>query len=400
MKQHALERPASIFPAFLVQAFMFLFLFLALLYDVKELTLFALLVIAMGIGTYLWSKISLHRLKCKIELDRRWLFPGEKLNIKIQVINAKLIPVRFGVDLSMTSINNMAPTGRLTIREAGLFWYDQALFENDLLLDKRGVYDLGPPELRGGDIFGFFSKKKVAPAHFEVVVYPRLVRIHPISIPKRSFYGIPGTMCPVEDPVYVFGTRDYQPGRPARNIHWKASARHHRLQEKLCEPAEQEKILIILDVEQYQTEQAKEELERSLEVIASVVRQFDRCRTAIGFATNAQIYGQKPHMLPISGSPMNLQTILETLARATIVATPDSVTTLLAKAYKFSWGVSCLYFARQFSEQICSAGEFMSSRKIPVQFIFTQKPDVIDAPETLPHKIWHLNDLLLKEVLQ
>ena len=229
MRHQALERPASIFPAFFVQVFMLLFLFLALLYDVKDLTLFALLIISMSMGALLWSRISLHRVDCEISLNRRRLFPGEMLSITLRATNAKLLPVRFGVDLSISSANNATPMGDMTVRDAGLFWYEQARFQSDLHLKKRGIYDLGPPKLCGGDIFGFFSSKKRVPDQFEIVVYPRLVNLRPIAIPKRSFYGIPGTMCPVEDPVYVLGTREYQPGRPARGIHWKASARHHRL---------------------------------------------------------------------------------------------------------------------------------------------------------------------------
>ncbi len=42
---------------------------------------------------------------------------------------------------------------------------------------------------------------------FEVVVYPRIVNIRPVTLPKREFFGIPGAKSPVEDPVFVFGTK-------------------------------------------------------------------------------------------------------------------------------------------------------------------------------------------------
>jgi hypothetical protein len=46
--------------------------------------------------------------------------------------------------------------GQWFAKETGLLWFQQAVFFSELHPNKRGVYDLGPPRLRGGDIFGFF----------------------------------------------------------------------------------------------------------------------------------------------------------------------------------------------------------------------------------------------------
>jgi uncharacterized protein (DUF58 family) len=393
------EAPVSIFPLFFTQIFMLLFLFLALLFDVIELTLFSLLILTMSLGSYLWSRISLNNVKCSIELNRLRLFPDEELKIGIRAINSKLLPVRFGIHLYIPRTVSGTDTGHWIAKEIGLLWFQQAVFFSQLHPNKRGVYDLGPPRLRGGDLFGFFFRKKVATEQFEIVVYPRIVSIRPILIPKKEFYGIPGARSPVEDPIYVFGTRDYQPGRPARGIHWKASARHHRLQEKLCEPAEQEKVLILLDVDQFENEPAMEDFERSLEVIASFVLQMDLRGIAIGFVTNAHIHGGRSKIIPISRSPMQLQVILETLARAKTNKKQDPLTGLISKGYNIPWGVSCLYFAYQLSTQTRSAGAFMKHRKIPIRFIVTQRSGAFEMPEdSKEENTCYLNNLLSKEI--
>jgi uncharacterized protein (DUF58 family) len=392
------ERPASVFPLFFVQVFMLLFLFLALLYDVRELTFFSLIILTMCLGSYLWSRISLNHVKCSIELSRLRLFPGETLKIEIRVINSKLLPVLFGVDLFAPSVIAGTDTGQWISEKTGLLWYQQSVFFSELRPNKRGVYNFGPPALRGGDLFGFFFREKVAAERLEIVVYPRIVNIRPVLTPKKEFYGIPGTRSPVEDPIYVFGTRDYQPGRPARGIHWKASARHHRLQEKLCEPAEQEKVLILLDVDEFENEAAKEDFERSLEVIASLVLQMDLRGIAIGFVTNAHIHGGRPKIIPISRSPMQMQAILETLARTTTEKKSESIPDLISKGYKIPWGVSCLYFANQISEQTRSASAFMKHRKIPIRFILAQGSSVFKIPEELKEEnTCHLKSLLIGE---
>ena len=82
----------------------------------------------------------------------------------------------------------------------------------------------------------------------------------PLSLPRRDFFGVPGGESPVDDPVYILGTTDYQNGRPAKYIHWKASARHHRLQEKVFESTEQEKILLVVDVDQFVKAEAEDEI--------------------------------------------------------------------------------------------------------------------------------------------
>jgi uncharacterized protein (DUF58 family) len=377
---------------------MLLFLFFALLYDVGELTLFSLIILTMSLGSYLWSRISLNHVKCNIELNRLRLFPGEKLKIGIRAINSKLLPVLFGIDLFAPGVSAGNDKGQWISEKTGLLWYQQSVFFSQLRPNKRGVYDLGPPTLRGGDLFGFFFREKVAAEQFEIVVYPRIVSIRPILIPKKEFYGIPGTRSPVEDPIYVFGTRDYQPGRPARGIHWKASARHHRLQEKLCEPAEQEKVLILFDVDQFKNELAKEDFERSLEVIASLVLQMDLRSIAIGFVTNAHIHGGRPKIIPISRSPMQMQAILETLARTETEKKPDPITDLISKGYKIPWGVSCLYFANQISEQTRSASAFMKHRNIPIRFILAQRSDGFEIPgDPKEENTCQLNNLLSKE---
>ena len=377
---------------------MLLFLFLALLFDVIELTLFSLIILTMSFGSYLWSRISLNNVKCSIELNRLRLFPGEKLKIGIRAINSKLLPVRFGVNLFIPRTISGTDTGQWIAEETGLLWFQQSVFFSDLRPNKRGVYDLGPPILRGGDLFGFFFRKKVTTEQFEIVVYPRIVSIRPILIPKKEFYGIPGARSPVEDPIYVFGTRDYQPGRPARGIHWKASARHHRLQEKLCEPAEQEKVLILLDVDQFENQPAREDFERSLEVIASLVLQMDLRGIAIGFVTNAHIHGGRPKIIPISRSPMQMQVILETLARVKINKKPDPLMDLISKGYNIPWGVSCLYFAYQISKQTRSARAFMKHRKIPIRFIMTQRSGAFEMPEDSKEEdACYLNNLLSEE---
>ena len=93
MRPDLAEAPASAFLILVAQVFMLVFLFLALLYEQSELTLFAFILLAMGVGANIWSRVSLKQVDCKIELNRTRLFPGERLKITIRAVNPKLLPV-------------------------------------------------------------------------------------------------------------------------------------------------------------------------------------------------------------------------------------------------------------------------------------------------------------------
>ena len=157
-------------------------------------------------------------------------------------------------------------------------------------------------------------------------------------------------------------------------------------------------MLILLDVDQFENEPATEDFERSLEVIASFVLQMDLRGIAIGFVTNAHIHGGRPKIIPISRSPRQIQAILETLARTETEKKPDPITDLLAKGYKIPWGVSCLYFANQISEQTRSASTFMKHRNIPIRFVLAQRSSVFEIPEDPKEEsTCQLNNLLSRE---
>lgn len=371
------DTPESAFMIFFTQAFMLVCLFFALIYDVRELTLFTLLLLIVGLITSLWRRVSLRQVECIVEPHRRKLFPNEKLRIEIKTINSKFLPILFKFHLFVPKSIADANKGRWITEEMGLLWFQQSIFSREFFPSRRGVYDLGPPLLRAGDLFGFYSKQMARTEKIEIVVYPRIVEVQPIEIPKREFFGIPGAQSPVEDPVFVFGTRDYQTGRPARRIHWKASARFNRLQEKLCEPAEQEKVLFILDVGRFESEQAFDSFETVLEAIASLVLRLDRKGLAVGLVTNGKIVGGGAGVIPISRSPQQPAAILEALARVEIQKT-GRVTEILSKGYSIPWGTSGIFFACYPGHGVHLAGAYLKNSGIPIRYVMAQKPNDLE----------------------
>ena len=195
-------------------------------------------------------------------------------------------------------------------------------------------------------------------------MYPRLVPLKSFSLPRRDFFGVPGAKSPVQDPIYILGTRDYQHWRPARHIHWKASARHNRLQEKVFEPSEQEKVLLVVEVSHFERENASECFERTLEVVGSLAVQSHQRGYGVGLATNGQVEGG-PAVLPIGRSPQQLSSILEILARLKMRANGNRADTLY-RALELPWGVSCVHFSYGQDEATLATAQYFSHRKIPM----------------------------------
>jgi uncharacterized protein (DUF58 family) len=219
-----------------------------------------------------------------------------------------------------------------------------------------------------------------------VVVYPRLVAIRPPALPRTEFFGIPGGRSPVADPVHVFGTRDYHGARPARAIHWKASARHDRLQEKLCEPAEQQKVMLLLDVDGFEGEAAAGALESTLEVVASLAVQLDRRGIPLALATNGRVTGSRPRIIPVSRRPDQAAAILETLAGVT-AQSEASVTDILSRGGALPRSAVSAYFAHCDSRHLTAARQFLKERRVPARFFLaavggSEGRGALDADDT------------------
>jgi uncharacterized protein (DUF58 family) len=221
--------------------------------------------------------------------------------------------------------------------------------------------------LRAGDLFAFFPQRRPAAAAQEVIVYPSLVPLKPLAIPRRDLFGLPGGDSPVKDPIYLLGTRDYQHGSPAKHIHWKATARHHRLQEKLFEPSAQEKVLLVVDCTPFAAPGAREAFEALLSTVASAAVQLFARGCAVGLAANGRMTGPVSPVLSVSRAPQQLTALLERLARLK----PEPARGLIDQLRLTpSWpgGISCLYFSRERDEILQQVSDYFAQRRIPLRF--------------------------------
>ncbi|MCX5821726.1 MAG: DUF58 domain-containing protein [Deltaproteobacteria bacterium] len=361
------RRLPSLFLIPLTLAIVGLFLFMALLNGQRDLTVLSLILFGIAAGAKLWTRWSLAGIECSISIDKRRVFPGEKLFLKATAENRKILPVWLQVRAPVSGLAHGAPVETAVTAESGLLWYQKASFRWELTALRRGIHHIGPLGITSGDLFGFFPKEKEMAETIEVVVYPRLVPLKPLTAPRRDFFGIPGAESPVEDPVYILGTRDYQHGRPAKYIHWKATARHHKLQEKIFEPSAQEKMLLVVDVGQFARHGAEEAFERMLETVASAAVRLAERGCAVGLVTNGRMTGEGSSVVSVTRNPRQLTILIEALARVRMEPARGLIDTFRLHL-RVPWGVSCLYFALEKDETARMAREYFTQRRIPFLF--------------------------------
>jgi len=390
-------RVPSLFTLPLVLFFVGLFLFVSLLHAERDFTLLCLLVLGLAGGAKLWSRVSLRGLRCDFSLDKEKVFPGEGLTLSARAENAKFLPVWLRIALPLRGPITPSSSETATDRETGLLWHQRVRFQWELTAQRRGVHPVGPPRIRAADPLGFFPLQKEAGDVSPVIVYPRLVPLRPFSLPRRELFGLPGSKSPVQDPVYILGTRDYQNGRPARHIHWKASARHDRLQEKIFEPTEQEKVLMLLEVRSFEVHRAPDAFEETIEAVASLAVDLDRRGYAVGLATNGVLQGGGCGVTPPARSPHHLADILEILARVEMRQAGD-LPDILRRGLELPWGVTSVHFSYEASADMGEVEGYCMQRKTPLLFFVWRDPPGGREEAGVRLKIHSLDEICLRKI--
>ena len=364
----------TIFNSLLVCFFVSILLFIALLFRQQDLSLLAILILLVMGGSKVWSTLNFYHIACRYHADKKRVFPGEVVSMASTIENRKFLPVwirlRWPKHAAFEAVHDMESFSR---HGAGLLWHQQMQVQQDFTAIRRGVFQLGPPHLGSSDFFGFFHKEKKLGKPVQVLVYPRLVPIKTIFLPKKDWFDTPGTNSPIKDPVYILGTQDYQPSRPSRHIHWKASARHFRLQEKVFEPSEFGTILMALDVGSFEKNSAEDAFEHTLEVIASLSIKLDESGHAVGLMTNGIMKGGGVSTVTPARSTRQLPAILEMLARLQMQQHGPMTHTIQQTPFKHR-GVSCVIFSYAYGEDTAESKHILQERRIPVTTFVSHSP--------------------------
>ena len=152
-----------------------------------------------------------------------------------------------------------------------------ARLEAPLSFPRRGVYELGPAEIRVSDPFGLLGFSRTFPEKTEVVVYPKT---HPLpGFPLRGGdmeAGSQGTRGQRGDEFASL--REYRRGDDRRHIHWKSVARTGELFVKEFSLEAPRRHTVALDARREGIRINEDEVEDAVSAAASVLRHLSRER--------------------------------------------------------------------------------------------------------------------------
>ncbi len=155
----------------------------------------------------------------------------------------------------------------------------------------RGHFQLGPWELHTGDPFAVFSVVHTLPDAREIVVFPPVVRVPQLSLPRGVASGSSRSLARAQETtVDVAGVRPYVPGDSLSYVHWPTAARTGSLYVKEFDREPSGSLWILLDLDA--TVQAGEGEESTAEygviVAASLAHMVLRDNRPVGLFCTGQ----------------------------------------------------------------------------------------------------------------
>jgi len=391
------EREASLLKVGLVQLLLVALLTVALVHRQNHLSVLLLTLLLFIFGARLWSRLSVRNLRVRMSINRKRVFPGEGVRLSINAENRKILPVwlRLRVPLPHALRADKEPVE--FVREQGLLWYQRLSLTEELLAQRRGIYQLDSPQLATGDLMGLYPRMMPGGGEpLELIVYPRLLPLQPFAPIRRQLFGSPGGRSSVVDPIYLLGTREYQPGRPSRYMHWTASARLNRLQERVFEPSRQAKVLFLLDVAPFAAAGATQHFEQAVEALASLAAACRNQGFAVGLVSNGQVAGNRSPLIAMAGTAGREVLLFETLAGLSMRPRQEMADTL-RKMPGLDSGVSCILFALDETGAKALAMAQLRQRHIPLTTIYCRRQGQGERPDPPGSGCFALHRLLREE---
>jgi uncharacterized protein (DUF58 family) len=314
-----------------------------------------LLLATIGAAAW-WNARVLRDVTYRRRTRRTRAFPGETIEIDIEVENNKFLPVPWlRVEDTWPQELPVAEASTPRLTHPGLIdslnnvyslrWYERVRRHYALQASQRGVFPLGPTHLRAGDIFGLLHEERVLDSQEELVVYPRVVPLEELGLPgkeplgdKRARYHL------LEDPSRTMGARDFRPGDSFRHIHWPATARRQALQTRVYEPTVMLTAVICLDVATLPKPWQgilPDLLEETITVAASLAAYATDNRYSVGFISNgARPLSERAIKVMPGRAPDQLMRILESMAAVSGFVTASMDKFLFNESPGLPWGAT------------------------------------------------------------
>lgn len=270
-----------------------------------------LIVLALIQGlAYVWARSLLGNVVWSREVRQAVMVAGDRIVESFEIENPSPFPLLWAEIHDHSDMPGYS-AGRVEAVDAR----GHKRWETQGICERRGVFHLGPWEVLSGDPFGLFRIRWRFPVERTVLVYPRIVRLPEITLPRGHMRGRAREWrpSPVED-ISAAGVRPYLPGDPLRRIHWPSTARRGTLFSRLFDMEPSGDLWLVLDLNaDVQVGEGERSTEEYMVVLAAslAARMLAEGR-AVGLACS----GKHPALIPPRGGTGHLWQLLGHLARA------------------------------------------------------------------------------------
>jgi uncharacterized protein (DUF58 family) len=361
------------------------------------LALLALMLALLAGLTWLWDRYALTEVSYVRRLGVSRMFVGEEMNLAIEVVNAKPLPLawlkavdEFPGEMTLKRGylgHSFKRNRRLLTNLLALRFYERVRKQYQVRAIKRGVLEFGPVTLHAGDLFGFRQQERVVGQIDELVVYPRIVPMPALGLPAAHPFGDAVTRRRIsDDPLRVTGARPYVPGDNPRFIHWKATARRGELQTRTFDAGASPRTAIFLDVQTVRGMPGIVDsyLEYAITAAASVAHDLLERREAVGLYVNTwRRRTSELVRLPASRRPDQWRAMLEALARVLDVATVGFDRFLQAELPALPFGAGVIAISSLPDAKIYAALLDVQRAGHPTWLLVVADDEPVDIPDAL-----------------
>ena len=241
---------------------------LAAHFGFRELEALLLALLVLCLAAYLWARFSLSKISVSIADEDCRAFPGEVMEARAQLKNAKLLPLVWlraafparsgGCVLAAGEDGSPVQPGEDAEPEISesfvwLMPHQTVEWTQRVCAVRRGVCRVDSVCLISGDGFGLSErlKKAAVPGSFRFIVYPA---VRPVSVQRiinnmselqkspSGFYT---------DPTLTKSVREYRDGDSPRSINWRSLARGGQLLVNVYERLDMRRVCLMADLEAF-----------------------------------------------------------------------------------------------------------------------------------------------------
>lgn len=192
------------------------------------------------------SFILLKMIHGRVEIPKGYLFTGETIEINYHIQNQSIFSIPY---LEIKSNIYKTLTGEYSDEISFSLEKNKSIsHKEDVVLKRRGYYDLGDVVITIGDVFGFYSLRKTLSSNISLLVYPEPIILSTFQVAasqKPGQFSVQNSV--FKDKNRVTSLREYRDGDSIRSIHWKLSAKRDSLIIKEYDNPGDNNVIIFID---------------------------------------------------------------------------------------------------------------------------------------------------------